>query len=50
MKNIEDKITDITNLPTNCTLKAKINEIKGETPIITNTATTAALNTKTKWG
>ena len=48
IKNIEDKITDITNLPTNCTLKAKINEIKGETPIITNIATTAALNTKTK--
>ena len=48
MKDIEDKITDITNLPTNCTLNAQINEVKGETPIITNIATTAALNTKTK--
>ena len=29
IKNIEDKIPDITNLDTNVFLKAKINEVKG---------------------
>ena len=48
MKNIEDKIPDITNLATNTTLDAKINEVKGEMPSITNLATTAALNAKLK--
>ena len=28
IKNIEDKIPNITNLPTNTTLNAKINEVK----------------------
>ena len=28
IKNIEDKITDITNLPSNTILNAKINEVK----------------------
>ena len=28
MKNIEDKIPDITNLATNTTLNSKINEVK----------------------
>ena len=32
IKNIEDKIPDITNLATNTTLNAKINEVKGEIP------------------
>ena len=45
IKNIEDKIPDITNLATNTTLNAKINEVKGEIPSITNLATTAALTT-----
>ena len=45
IKNIEDKIPDITNLATNASLKAKINEFKGEIPSITNLATTAALTT-----
>ena len=45
IKNIEDKIPDITNLATNTTLNAKINEIKNEIPSITNLATTAALTT-----
>ena len=45
IKNIEDKIPDITNLSTKTTLNAKINEIKGETPSITDLATTAALTT-----
>ena len=48
MKNSEDKIPDITNLATNTTLDAKINEVKGEIPSITNLATTAALNAKLK--
>ena len=39
IKNIEDKISDITNLATKSTLNAKINDIKGEIPSITNLAT-----------
>ena len=42
IKNIKDKIPDITNLATNASLNAKINEVKGEIPNITNLATTAA--------
>ena len=34
IKNIEDKITDITNLTTNKTLNAKINEVKNKTLIL----------------
>ena len=33
IKNIEDKILDITNLATNTTLNAKKNEVKGEIPV-----------------
>ena len=36
MKNIEDKIPDTTNLATNTTLKAKLNEVKDEINRITN--------------
>ena len=46
IKNIADKIPDITNLAANTTLNAKINEVKNEIPSITNLATTAALNAK----
>ena len=46
MKNIEDKISDVTNLATNNTLNAKINEAKGEIPSITNLAAASALNAK----
>ena len=47
IKNIEDKIPDITNLATNTTLNAKINEVKNKIPNnIANLATTVALNTK----
>ena len=42
MKNIEDKIPDITSLTTNTSLNAKINEVKGEISSITNLAATAA--------
>ena len=47
IKNIEDKIPDITNLATNTTLNSKINEVKKEIPSITNLATTTAPNAKT---
>ena len=43
IKNIEDKIPDITNLVTNASLNAKINEVKGEIPNNTNLGTTTAL-------
>ena len=36
MQEIEDKITDITNLATKSTLNTKINEAKNEIPSITN--------------
>ena len=37
---------DITNLATNTTFNAKINEVKCDILSITNLATTAALNAK----
>ena len=40
IKNIIDKIPDITNLATNAFLNAEINEVKGEIPNISNLATT----------
>ena len=36
IKNIEDKISDITNAATHASLNAKINEVKDETPNVTN--------------
>ena len=39
MKNIEDKIFDITNLASTASANAKINEVKGKVPNITNLAT-----------
>ena len=39
IKNIEDEIPDITNLPTNASLTAKINEVKGKIPNITGLTT-----------
>ena len=45
-KNIEDNIPDITNLATNSSLNAKINDVKGEIPNITNLASNASLNAK----
>ena len=36
IKNIEDKISDITNAATQASLNAKINEVKGETSNVTN--------------
>ena len=46
IKDIEDKIPDITNLATNTTLNAKINEIKNKIPSITNLTITVALSQK----
>ena len=46
IKNIEDKIADITNLATNTTFNDKTNEVKYEIPSITNLASTAALTVK----
>ena len=43
IKNIEDKIPDITNLAATVALNAKINEVKNEISSITNLATTTAL-------
>ena len=43
IKNIEDKIPDITNVGTNASLNAKINQVKSEIPSTTNLATNAAL-------
>ena len=43
IKDIEDKIPDITNLARNTTLNAKINEVKNEIPNISNLATTTEL-------
>ena len=46
IKDIKDKIADITELATATTLNAKINEAKNEIPSITNLAATAAFNAK----
>ena len=43
IRNIEDKIPDITTLATNFTLNAKINEAKNRKPNITNLTSTTAL-------
>ena len=34
IKNTEDKIPDVTNLPTKSTLNTKINEVKGKIPVL----------------
>ena len=43
IKNIEDKISDTSNLSTKTALYAKIKELKGKIPSINNLASTAAL-------
>ena len=43
IKNIDNKIPDISNTATKTTLNAKINEVKGEISSITNLVTTTAL-------
>ena len=46
IKNIEDKVTNITKLATNTTLNAKTNKVKKEIPSNTDLVTTTALNAK----
>ena len=46
IKDIDNKIPNISNLATNTTLNAKINEVQNEIPSITNLATSATLNAK----
>ena len=46
IKNIEDKISDITNLGSNTNLNTEINEAKNEIPGVTNLATNSSLNAK----
>ena len=46
IKNIEDKIPEITKLTTNTTLDAKINDVLNKILSIANSATTTALNAK----
>ena len=46
IKDIEDKISDITNVATNTTLNSKINESTNEIPSITNLVGSASLNAK----
>ena len=48
IKNIEDKIPDVTNLVTNTTLIARINEFKIELPSNTNLATTTTISLNPK--
>ena len=48
IKNIEDKIPDISYLAINITLNAKINEVRDEMPKVTNLVTTTALNSSDK--
>ena len=43
IKNIEDKISDISNLATKTILNTKINEVKNKIPSITSLATTSEL-------
>ena len=43
IKNIEDKLSDITNLATKITVNAKIHEDKGEIPNIRNLASNTVL-------
>ena len=50
VKNIEDKIPDITNLASNTTLNAIMNEFKGKIHSITNLATNASLDAKINEG
>ena len=46
VKNIEDKIPDITNLASSTTLNAIMNEFKGKIHSITNLVTNASLDAK----
>ena len=44
IKNVQDKMPDITNLATNTTLHAKLNKFKNKISSTTKLATTTAIN------
>ena len=46
IKNIANKIPDITNSATNASLNAKLNEVKGKIPSTTNLVTTSGIDAK----
>ena len=46
LSKLSDVVKNITNLATDTTVNAKINEVKNEIPSITNLATNASLNAK----
>ena len=46
IKNIKDKICNVTNFATDTTLNAKISEVKSEIVSITNLATNSLLKAK----
>ena len=49
IRNVADKIPDITNLATNASLNAKINEVKGEIPNITKKCSVLLYNCDNVW-
>ena len=49
-KHVYNKIPNITNLASNTTLNAKVNEVKNEISSIINLAKKASINVKIKWG
>ena len=50
IRNVADKIPDITNLATNASLNAKINEVKGEIPNITKKCSVLLCSCDDVWG
>ena len=46
IKDIEDRIPNMTNLATTAAFNAKINEVKGQIPSMTTLATNSALCAK----
>ena len=50
IRNIKDKIPDITNLATNGSLNVKINEVKGEIPNITKKCSVLLCSCDDVWG
>ena len=49
-KTLKIRCQILTNLASNTTLNAKVNEVKNEVPSITNLATKSSLNAKTNFG
>ena len=49
-KHVYNKIPNITNLASNATLNAKLNEVENEISSIINLAKKDSLNVRIKWG